>query len=386
MTATAPQAGFPRTRPKDRKRQIVLHARDLFVERGFPGVSMSSIAERVGISAGALYRHFPSKAALLQDVFADSFSYLSDPIAADDFEAFVDTAVQRVGPHPYVGELWARESRYLPKRSQEELRGAIRAWTHAFIPPLASHRPALDAGQAELLAWAFQSALACLAGGELRVEREARRSSVRDAIVRLAAAELEPTGSPRQPPRSGVLPASRRERVLLAAVAQFGERGFREVSMADIGAEAGVTGPNLYGYFESKAHLLQAVYERGVHAAWLALDRALSTASSPEEAIEHLVASHLELPAVWTRVRGDLVAHVHDAEAVRTAQREYVAEWVVLLRELDPALEPGEARLRVAIALATISDLTSTPRLAQAESFAANVAILATAILKGGSS
>lgn len=362
------------------------HARDLFVERGFPGVSMASIAERVGISAGALYRHFPSKAELLQEVFADSFSYLSDPIAADDFEAFVDTAVQRVGPHPYVGELWARESRYLPRRSQQELRGAIRAWTHAFIPPLTRRRPDLDAGQAELLAWAFQSALACLGGGELRVEPQARRSSVRSAIVRLADADIVSTGVPPQAPRRGMVPASRRERLLLAAVEQFGERGFREVSMADIGAEAGVTGPNLYGYFESKAHLLQAVFERGIHAGWLGLDRALHTASSPEEAIDHLVARHLELPAVWTRVRGDLVAHVHDAEAVRDAQREYVAEWVALLREIDPALEPGEARLRVAIALATISDLTCTPRLAQAESFDAIVALLANAILKGGPS
>lgn len=54
-----------RRRPKDRKDQIVEAARQLIVARGYRNVSMAEIAEAVGITAGALYRHFANKAVLL---------------------------------------------------------------------------------------------------------------------------------------------------------------------------------------------------------------------------------------------------------------------------------------------------------------------------------
>jgi AcrR family transcriptional regulator len=55
MTA---DAAAVRRRPKDRKQQILVQARDLFLGLGYPNVSMAMIADRVGITAGALYRHY----------------------------------------------------------------------------------------------------------------------------------------------------------------------------------------------------------------------------------------------------------------------------------------------------------------------------------------
>ena len=49
-----------RRRPKDRKAQITRAAAQIFSSQGYHAASMEAIAARVGISAPALYRHFPS--------------------------------------------------------------------------------------------------------------------------------------------------------------------------------------------------------------------------------------------------------------------------------------------------------------------------------------
>jgi len=47
---------------------ILLTARDLFVERGLEGVSVRRIAKLVGVTPGAVYRHYDSKEHLLAEV------------------------------------------------------------------------------------------------------------------------------------------------------------------------------------------------------------------------------------------------------------------------------------------------------------------------------
>ena len=54
----------------------------------------------------------------------------------------------------------------------------------------------------------------------------------------------------------------RRERILLVAERLFAERGFKDVAVRDIAAEAGVTHPLIYYYWGSKDDLLAAVLER----------------------------------------------------------------------------------------------------------------------------
>jgi AcrR family transcriptional regulator len=57
----------PHTAPTTRERILSAAAR-LFAELGFPSASMPAIAEQSGITAGAIYRHFDSKAELLLEV------------------------------------------------------------------------------------------------------------------------------------------------------------------------------------------------------------------------------------------------------------------------------------------------------------------------------
>src|SRR5690348_17206588 len=60
-------------RPRDRKAQIINAAGDLFYRRGFDNVGTEEIAQSVGITAGALYRHFKGKQDLLAHTLTDVF-------------------------------------------------------------------------------------------------------------------------------------------------------------------------------------------------------------------------------------------------------------------------------------------------------------------------
>ncbi|HEY2241977.1 MAG TPA: helix-turn-helix domain-containing protein [Streptosporangiaceae bacterium] len=57
------------TRPATtRREQILAVAAELFARHGFHGVSMDDLGRAVGISGPGLYRHFPSKDAMLTDM------------------------------------------------------------------------------------------------------------------------------------------------------------------------------------------------------------------------------------------------------------------------------------------------------------------------------
>lgn len=54
----------------DASRQAILKAAiGLLTEHGYAGCSVSTVAQRAGVATGSVYRHFPSKAELLTEVF-----------------------------------------------------------------------------------------------------------------------------------------------------------------------------------------------------------------------------------------------------------------------------------------------------------------------------
>lgn len=367
-------------RPKDRKNQIVVHARELFVEHGFPNVSMVAIADSVGIRASALYRHFNNKNDLLAAVFKDSFAYLADPISSITLDDFVDLGVGLVNRYPFVGILWFREIRYLPAELQMQLRARFREWTLSLLPLIRQVSPGLDRGQEELLMWTFISILASLYSRAGRVPKKTRVRVVRSTIAVVAEVPLIRSGE-RLPAEPRRYPQSRRERLLQAAVEQFGSLGYSESSLASIGTAADVSGPNLYSYFESKSDLLQAVLDRGNHAAWFTLDNALTVSNTVEEALSRLVQAQLAFSPVWTRWAIEPEYGNEKLERLRDSQREYTNEWVALLCAADPDLSLSEARVRVGIAMAVLNDLSQTPRVCRRDSFLENVQAIARAAL-----
>jgi len=75
------------------RERLVAGARELLEEGGYGAASVQAIADRVGVSAGALYRHFPSKAELFVEVFRDT---AKRDLAAIDDAAAAGTCIERL--------------------------------------------------------------------------------------------------------------------------------------------------------------------------------------------------------------------------------------------------------------------------------------------------
>ena len=75
---TAPQRsrdeaskGAARLRKAERKRQLLAHAKQLFVKHGYQDTTTEKIAGAAGVSEPVLYRHFESKKALFLEVLQE---------------------------------------------------------------------------------------------------------------------------------------------------------------------------------------------------------------------------------------------------------------------------------------------------------------------------
>ena len=53
------------------RERLLQAAADVFAERGYDGTRVADIATAAGVSNGALYAHFPSKADLLVDALGE---------------------------------------------------------------------------------------------------------------------------------------------------------------------------------------------------------------------------------------------------------------------------------------------------------------------------
>jgi len=82
----------PRSRVATRAR-LVAAARALLEEGGYGAASVQAIADRAGVAAGAMYRYFPSKAALFVEVFRDA---ARRDLAAVDEAAVADGCIERL--------------------------------------------------------------------------------------------------------------------------------------------------------------------------------------------------------------------------------------------------------------------------------------------------
>jgi AcrR family transcriptional regulator len=127
-------------------------------------------------------------------------------------------------------------------------------------------------------------------------------------------------------------PSARRQQILDAAAPLFARRGFHGVSVDDLGAATGVSGPALYRHFGAKDEILSELL---VGVSRQLLDGGLrrrAGAAGADDALEALVAWHVEFaldnPDVITVQERELASLPAEAShAVRTLQHRYVDVW-----------------------------------------------------------
>ncbi len=156
---------------------------------------------------------------------------------------------------------------------------------------------------------------------------------------------------------------SRRQALLAAAAAQFAADGFNRVSLEDLGAAVGVSGPAVYRHFSGKQAVLGALL---LSVSQDLLDggrKVIADAPGPATALDRLVGFHVDFALrnpdvirVQDRDFSSLAAQ--DQAEVRSLQRSYVELWVEVLAGLHPDTETAELRMR---AHATFGLINSTP-------------------------
>jgi AcrR family transcriptional regulator len=79
------------------RERLLAAAADVFAERGYDGTRVADIAAAAGVSNGALYAHFPSKADLLVAALRTHGRHLLGQLFADDPERAVMDLLLTVG-------------------------------------------------------------------------------------------------------------------------------------------------------------------------------------------------------------------------------------------------------------------------------------------------
>lgn len=157
--------------------------------------------------------------------------------------------------------------------------------------------------------------------------------------------------------------AERRTVLLRSAAALFAQRGFNGVSIEDLGAAAGVSGPAVYRHFDGKQALLGALLVE-VSQDLLSGGRAVLNATHDDAtSLRALVAFHVDFAlskpdVIRVQDRDFDSLGASDRAAVRSLQRAYVELWVEVLGRLFPERAVTVRRLQ---AHAVFGLINSTP-------------------------
>jgi AcrR family transcriptional regulator len=365
------------TRPRNRRALILAAASQLFAVKGYPQVGMTDVAEAVGVRPSALYRHFSSKEELLRDAITSFFLPYMEVLkraASTSVDVTLAELAEVMLDHEWSGILWQRESRHLPTEVRGELAGLLLQAVSELTKGLRAHRQELDPLQAEILSW---SAVAVTISGSFR---DVGRSRAEDEklLASLAGAAAfatiptvlqAPSAAPADPAPSF---GSRREALLRAATQLFAENGYAGVSLEDVGAAIGVTGPTVYGYFTSKSDLLVTALNRAEAVMWTDLSRSISLAHGPEDALRRLLACYSR----FARENVDLMQLIRSEvpqlpdgqrEVFAERQDQYFEEWARFLRVVRPDLSSASAEIHVRTTCHIINAIARRPHLCLAE-------------------
>ncbi|MGZ6779079.1 MAG: TetR/AcrR family transcriptional regulator [Mycobacterium sp.] len=362
-----------RRRPKDRKAQIARASAEAFSALGYHAVSMESIASRVGISATALYRHYPGK----YDLFRDSVLALGEQLVgctafADSarpdaqtlqrlISAITDTALS----NRESGGLYRWEARYLRGDDQTTLNSQMKTVNRRIQKSLSAIRPGLSSRQRWLLSSSMLSVIGSMVDHHAKLPAVHIRAVLGEVATAISAAELSelPDGSvgngrERGPAR---VDPSKYEALLTESVRLFNRKGYRDTTMEEIASAVGIPTSGIYRYFSGKNDILAAIYRRAADRLSSEASSILGKVTDPEEALTGLIDAyvkrsfdHPELAYVYYTERVNMAPA--DQKILRNLQRATVESWVRLLTAIRSDWTVGQARFAVHAAMALVID------------------------------
>ncbi len=367
----------PRRRPRDRREQILQSAARAFSANGFHAVRLDDIAADVGISAPALYRHFPNKYALFAETtrtLADALSDATNAVPADTahpatelrglLAALTDAAIE----NRRSGSLYHWEDAFLKPDDARYVRDIVVAQHRRIRADLQGMRPTLDRDEADLIAAAMTSVVASPATHRTALPTRQISELITHAALSLATVELPPEGrAPHTAPLTGLAPTSKRELLLAESIRLFAAHGFHDVTIDDIARAADLPASGVYRHFESKAAILQAAFWRASDRVTAMIADALSSSATPREVVVGLVTRYVDLYlnnndliSVYVSEIGSVAPR--QRTALRNQQRINIEEWAAWVCRDRPDLSAARSRFLVQAVLNVAIDLTRLPR------------------------
>lgn len=151
----------------------------------------------------------------------------------------------------------------------------------------------------------------------------------------------------------------RKNRIMAAAADLLARRGFHAVSMAEIGAAAGISGSGVYRHFDSKSAVLVALFDQVIDDLLREEKLILDTTTDLSQALDRLIAGQVEfvvgkreLAQVYHNEINNLPDE--DRRRLRRKQRLYLEEWVHLVNEIRSDLTDADSRTLVHAAIGAI--------------------------------
>ncbi len=368
----------PRRRPKNRKAQIANVAAEAFSEQGYHAVSMDDIANRVGVSAAALYRHSPSKYDLFRTaVLALSEQLLEATAFADElpvaehnapqvYDRLVSALIDVALANRSRGGVYRWGSRYLVDDDPAALTAQMKMVNLRLQKPIRVLRPELGSQQRWTLSVSVLGVIGSL------VDHRAALSSgrVHGLFGEMARALLwarlpaSPADAPVPPAPERAVAAGRFEAILREAMRLFLQNGYRHTTVDEIARAVGMPTSGIYRYFPGKADILTALFRRA--ADRLSADTAviLAAHADPATALNMLVHSyvgrsldHPGIDSLYFTERPNLSPA--DGVLLRNMQRATVDSWVEVLTAVYPDLSHRDARFVVQAAFALVVDVAA---------------------------
>jgi len=173
-----------------RREAILAAALALFRQRGFHAVGIDEIGTAAGISGPGVYRHFPSKSALLVALFdrlSDRMLAAAEEIQkADDrpeetIDRLVDFQVATAVAERALLAVWLQDAQSLPRSDHQRIRGRQAGYAAVWEVTLARLRPELGPGEASTVVQAALGAINSIAFHDPGLSREALEALLGDA-------------------------------------------------------------------------------------------------------------------------------------------------------------------------------------------------------------
>jgi AcrR family transcriptional regulator len=195
-----PASAASTSRGRRRRQAVVDAAATLFLERGFHGTSIDDIGERAGISGPGVYRHFPSKDAVLSAVTDRLWERLKPALSAaaetagpqEALEVLLEAHVAMAIEEPTALVLLVRELRHLPGGSRSSALRKHARYVAAWSGVFQRLAPGLGDAEARSATLAVHGLLESASRHPQVLDRERRRSQ----LTRMARAAIDEVLAP----------------------------------------------------------------------------------------------------------------------------------------------------------------------------------------------